>query len=318
VFSEVKILFCTAGFSQAVNALRKYLPEGFEVVFRDENIPLTEQVRDFEILIPAMAKITREVMLAAPKLKLIQQFGVGLEGVDLEAARELGVYVANVPGGNAISVAEHAIFLMLALARKFNEATKRFQEEKIGEPAGHEIYGKTLGIIGLGRSGTELAKRAKALGMRVLAIKKKPNPELARKLGLDFLGGPGDLDFVLKNSDFVSIHVPLTDETRNLIGERELRLMKKTAYLINVARGPVVNREALYKALKEKWIAGAALDVFWEEPPNPNDPLFKLDNIIVTPHVAGVTYEAYNRIAKEVAENILRVSKGLPPKYRVI
>jgi len=294
------------------------LPEGFEVVFRDENIPLTEQVRDFEILIPAMAKITREVMLAAPKLKLIQQFGVGLEGVDLEAARELGVYVANVPGGNAISVAEHAIFLMLALARKFNEATKRFQEEKIGEPAGHEIYGKTLGIIGLGRSGTELAKRAKALGMRVLAIKKKPNPELARKLGLDFLGGPGDLDFVLKNSDFVSIHVPLTDETRNLIGERELRLMKKTAYLINVARGPVVNREALYKALKEKWIAGAALDVFWEEPPNPNDPLFKLDNIIVTPHVAGVTYEAYNRIAKEVAENILRVSKGLPPKYRVI
>mgnify|MGYP005635153865 FL=1 len=294
------------------------MPEGFEVVFRDENIPLTEQVRDFEILIPAMAKITREVMLAAPKLKLIQQFGVGLEGVDLEAARELGVYVANVPGGNAISVAEHAIFLMLALARKFNEATKRFQEEKIGEPAGHEIYGKTLGIIGLGRSGTELAKRAKALGMRVLAIKKKPNPELARKLGLDFLGGPGDLDFVLKNSDFVSIHVPLTDETRNLIGERELRLMKKTAYLINVARGPVVNREALYKALKEKWIAGAALDVFWEEPPNPNDPLFKLDNIIVTPHVAGVTYEAYNRIAKEVAENILRVSKGLPPKYRVI
>ena len=314
----MKILFCTAGFSQAVNALRKYLPEGFEVIVRDENIPLTEQIRDFEVLIPAMAKITREVMLAAPKLKLIQQFGVGLEGVDLEAARELGVYVANVPGANAISVAEHAIFFMLALARKFNEATKRFQEEKIGEPAGHEIYGKTLGIIGLGRSGTELAKRAKALGMRVLAIKKKPNPELARKLGLDFLGGPGDLDFVLKNSDFVSIHVPLTDETRNLIGERELRLMKKTAYLINVARGPVVNREALYKALKEKWIAGAALDVFWEEPPNPNDPLFKLDNIIVTPHVAGVTYEAYNRIAKEVAENILRVSKGLPPKYRVI
>ena len=294
------------------------MPEGFEVVFRDENIPLTEQVRDFEILIPAMAKITREVMLAAPKLKLIQQFGVGLEGVDLEAARELGVYVANVPGGNAISVAEHAIFLMLALARKFNEATKRFQEGKIGEPAGHEIYGKTLGIIGLGKSGTELAKRAKALGMRVLAIKKKPNPEVARKLGLDFLGGPRDLDFVLKNSDFVSIHVPLTDETRNLIGERELRLMKKTAYLINVARGPVVNREALYKALKEKWIAGAALDVFWEEPPNPDDPLFKLDNIIVTPHVAGVTHEAYDRIAKEVAENIVRVSKELPPKHRVV
>jgi len=314
----VKILFCTAGFSQAVNALRKYLPEGFEVIVRDENIPLTEQIRDFEVLIPAMAKITREVMLAAPKLKLIQQFGVGLEGVDLEAARELGVYVANVPGANAISVAEHAIFFMLALARKFNEATKRFQEGKIGEPAGHEIYGKTLGIIGLGKSGTELAKRAKALGMRVLAIKKKPNPEVARKLGLDFLGGPGDLDFVLKNSDFVSIHVPLTDETRNLIGERELRLMKKTAYLINVARGPVVNREALYKALKEKWIAGAALDVFWEEPPNPDDPLFKLDNIIVTPHVAGVTHEAYDRIAKEVAENIVRVSKELPPKHRVV
>ena len=314
----MKILFCTAGFSQAVNALRKYLPEGFEVIVRDENIPLTEQIRDFEVLIPAMAKITREVMLAAPKLKLIQQFGVGLEGVDLEAARELGVYVANVPGANAISVAEHAIFFMLALARKFNEATKRFQEGKIGEPAGHEIYGKTLGIIGLGKSGTELAKRAKALGMRVLAIKKKPNPEVARKLGLDFLGGPGDLDFVLKNSDFVSIHVPLTDETRNLIGERELRLMKKTAYLINVARGPVVNREALYKALKEKWIAGAALDVFWEEPPNPDDPLFKLDNIIVTPHVAGVTHEAYDRIAKEVAENIVRVSKELPPKHRVV
>jgi len=314
----VKILFCTAGFSQAINALRKYLPKGFEVVARNENIPFTEQVRDFEVLIPAMAKITREVMLAAPKLKLIQQCGVGLEGVDIEAARELGIYVANVPGANAISVAEHVIFLMLALARKFNEASKSFREGKIGEPAGHEIYGKTLGIIGLGRSGTELAKRAKALGMRVLAIKKNPNSELARKLELDFLGGPGDLDFVLENSDFISIHVPLTSETRNLIGEREFKLMKKTAYLINIARGPIVNREALYKALKERWIAGAALDVFWEEPPNPDDPLFKLDNIIVTPHVAGVTHEAYDRIAKEVAENIVRVSKGLSPKHRVV
>ena len=314
----MKILFCTVGFSQAVNALRKYLPEGFEVIVRNENIPFTEQVRDFEVLIPAMTKITREVMLAASKLKLIQQFGVGLEGVDIEAARELEIYVANVPGANAISVAEHVIFLMLALARKFNEASKRLREGKIGEPAGNEIFGKTLGIIGLGRSGTELAKKAKALGMRVLAIKKNPNPELARELGLEFLGGPGDLDFVLKNSDFVSIHVPLTNETRNLIGERELKLMKKTAYLINVARGPIVNRKALYRALKEGWIAGAALDVFWEEPPNPNDPLFKLDNIIVTPHIAGVTHEAYDRIAKEVAENIIRVSKGLPPKHRVV
>jgi len=216
-----------------------------------------------------MTKITREVMLTASKLKLIQQFGVGLEGVDIEAARELEIYVANVPGANAISVAEHVIFLMLALARKFNEASKRLREGKIGEPARNEIFGKTLGIIGLGRSGTELAKKAKALGVRVLAIKKNPNLELVREPGLEFLGEPGDLDFVLKNSDFVSIHVPLTNETRNLIGEREPKLMKKTAYLINVARGSIVNRKALYRALKEGWIAGAALDVFWEEPPKP-------------------------------------------------
>jgi len=314
----MKVLFCTAGFLQAIEALKKYLPKECELIVRDENVPLIKQVRDVEVLIPAMAKITREVMLAAPKLKLIQQFGVGLEGVDIEAAKELGIYVANVPGANAISVAEHAIFLMLALARKFNYALKSFQEGKIGEPAGYELYGKTLGIIGLGRTGTELAKRAKALGMRVVAIKKNPDPKLAKRLGLDFLGGPKDLDLVLRRADFISIHVSLTSETRNLIGERELRLMKKIAFLINTARGPVVNREALYKALKERWIAGAALDVFWEEPPDPNDPLFNLDNIIVTPHIAGVTYEACERIAKEVAENIKRVLKGLPPKYCVV
>jgi D-3-phosphoglycerate dehydrogenase len=244
---DKNILFCTDGFPHATTILKRYLPNECRLQIIDGQKPLIDQVGEVEVLIPAMATITREIMEAAPKLKLIQQFGVGLEGVDIKAATELGIYVANVQGMNAISVAEHALFLMLALARKTPLASKAFQDRRIGEPVGLELYGKTLGIIGLGRSGTELAKMAKGLGMRVVAIKRVPDPELAGQLGLDFLGGPEDLDTILQKADFVSIHAPLTNETRKLIGAKELKRMKRNAYLINTARGPIVDKKALLR-----------------------------------------------------------------------
>ena len=310
---RLRILLCSLGFPYAVEALKANLSTEHDMRTLQKPVPITEQVKDVEVIIPAMTEIDRSVIEAAPRLKLIQQFGVGVENVDIECATQHGVYVANVPAENAVSVAEHALFLMLALAKNYKASTRIFREGKIGQPPSHEIFGKTLAIVGLGASGRELAKRAMALGMRVLAIKKKPNPRIVEELGLEFLGGPGDLDLILRKADYVSIHVPLTPETVGMIGPKQLEKMKRAAYIINVARGPIINEEALYEALKVGRIAGAGLDVFWREPPDPDNPLFRLENVITTPHIAGVSFEAYDRVAKVVAKNIESLARGEQP-----
>jgi D-3-phosphoglycerate dehydrogenase len=255
------------------------------------------------------------VIDAAPRLKLIQQWGVGLEGIDVNYATRRGVYVANVVSKNAVSVAEHAFFLMLALAKNYRKAAKVFEEGRIGDPPSHEIDGKTLGILGLGASGVELAKRAKYFGMRVIAmdVRKSDLEKIAREAGISFLGGREDLDIILKEADYLSVHTPLTPETRGMIGLREFEKMKRTAFIVNTARGPIIDEEALYHALKAGKIRGAGLDVYGQEPPDPGKPLFQLDNLIVTPHIAGVSYEAYERVGRVVAENVERVARGELP-----
>ncbi len=306
------ILFCGSGWKTAADRVKKRVKE-FEFRMQDMSRPLIEQIADVDVIIPTMEKITREIIEAARELKLIQQFGVGLEGVNKEAAAECGVYVANCAGTNDVTVAESVIFLMLALSRRLKEIQSSFQRKILGHPIGTELMGKTLGIVGFGSSGRELAKRAYGMGMRILATKRTPEEGLISKYNLEFLGRPQDLNILLKEVDYLSLHTPLTDETRNLISEPELKQMKATAFLINASRGPIIDKTALFKAIEQKWIAGVALDVFWDEPANPDDPLFQFDNVITTPHIAGSSQESQDRMEEIVVGNIFRIAEGKKP-----
>jgi D-3-phosphoglycerate dehydrogenase len=178
---------------------------------------------------------------------------------------------------------------------------------------GTDLEGKVLGLIGMGNIGSAVAIRAKAFGMKVIAYDPYLEKDRAKLLDVELV----DLDTLLKNSDFVSIHAPLTPETRGMIGEQELKKMKRTAYLINTSRGPIVKESALYEALKNRWIAGAALDVYEKEPPDRDNPLFKLDNVVLTPHIAWYTEEALKRLKRSVAEEAIRILNGMPPKNLV-
>jgi phosphoglycerate dehydrogenase-like enzyme len=250
-----------------------------------------------------MATIDAAVIAAAARLRVIVQFGAGLDNVDRAAAEARGIAVRNVPGANAQAVAELAIFLMLALARRLPLHRASFEKRVVGDPPGTELAGKTLGIVGLGASGRALAHVARGFSMRVLAIRRQVLADKGMRpvRDVDWLGGPADLDRLLSESDFVSLHVPSTPETRGLIDARRLAAMKPTAFLVNVGRGDLVDREALLAALREGHLAGAGLDVYAQEPPDPADPLFQLPNVVATPHIGGVTLEALSRIADTVA-----------------
>lgn len=296
------VVFCSSGFPRARALLRERLAgTAIRIVEIDPQRPLVDQVRTAVALIPSMARIDGAVMDAAPSLELIVQFGAGLDGVDLEAARRRGIEVRNVPGENAQALAELAVFLMLALARRLPLHRRSFDARVVGDPPGSELAGKTLGIVGLGASGRALARLGRGLGMEVIAVRKRPAPDPDAA----WVGGPDDLPQLLARADFVSLHVPTTPETRSLIGREQLALMKPTAYLVNGGRGDLVERAALIEALRERRIAGAGLDVYWEEPPDPADPLLAMDNVVATPHVGGVTAEALARIADRVAAILL-------------
>jgi phosphoglycerate dehydrogenase-like enzyme len=262
----------------------------------DPDRPLEAQVADAVALIPSMARISASVIAAAPRLKAIVQFGAGLDGVDRVAAEARGVAVRNVPGANAQSVAELGVFLMLALARRqpLHAATRAAR--LVGDPPGSELAGRTLGIVGLGATGRAQARVAKAFGMDVIATRRAPSPEP----DVSWVGGPQDLDTLLARADFVSLHVPSSPETRGLIDADRLARMKPTAFLVNLGRGELVDKAALLDALKSKRIAGAGLDVYWEEPPDPDDELFRLDTVVATPHIGGTTFESMARIADRV------------------
>jgi phosphoglycerate dehydrogenase-like enzyme len=246
-----------------------------------------------------MARITAAVIAAAPRLKLIVQFGAGLEGVDRAAAEARGIPVRNVAGANAQAVAELALFLMLGLARRLPEHRRSFQNRVVGDPVGSELLGKTVGIVGLGATGRCLARMAKGIGMRVIGLRR--NAEQGRDPDAEWVGGKSDLDRLLAESDYVSLHLPTTPETRGLIDSQRLGKMKASACLVNVGRGDLVDKNALVEALGEHRIRGAGLDVYWEEPPDPNDPLLAMDNVVATPHVGGVSEEAMARLADRVA-----------------
>jgi len=260
-------------------------------------------------------KIDVEVFDAAPNLKIVAQMAVGFDNVDIEEATKRGIYVTNTPGVLTETTADFAWALLMAVARRVVEADKyvRSGNWKAGwHPMmiqGRDIYGATLGIVGLGRIGCAIAKRAKGFDMKVLYHDVVRRPDFEKEYNIQFT----DVDVLFQKADFITINVPLTKETHHLVDEKKLKMMKKTAYLINNARGPIVDEKGLYKALKEGWIAGAALDVFEQEPTPVNNPLLKLDNVVVAPHISSASYETRSKMAEMVAENLIGFFEGKTP-----
>ena len=270
-----------------------------------------------EALCVRLTKIPRSLIEAAPDLKIISRHGVGCDNIDVEAATEHGVVVATVGLANAPSVVEHTLSLMLALAKRLFDVDRDVRGgdymRKLKLEA-QDIGGRTVLIIGLGRIGSRLAKTLNALGMRCLGVDPAYTPAQIEAMGCEPVA---DFRSALPRADFVTVHTPLQDDTRNLIGARELAAMKPTAYLINCARGGIVDEKALVEALDAKRIMGAALDVQVDEPPKPNDPLLKCNRLILTPHSATSTIETHVRSAKTVAQNVLDLFDGRLPEAHV-
>jgi D-3-phosphoglycerate dehydrogenase len=254
---------------------------------------------------------TRQVFAAAPQLRGGVKWGVGVESIDIPAATAVGVIIANSPG-NSIAVAEASFLLLLAVSKNFLVMTDSIRHGVWQPPfnvRGHEIYGKTLAIIGLGRIGRHLACLAQAAGMSVVAYDPYVDVEKAATLGIEMLALPE----LLKRADVVSINAILTEETYHLIGEEELALMKPTAWLINTARGPIVDEAALIRALQTGSIAGAGLDVFDQEPIAPNNPLLSMSNVICTPHALSRAWESSERTISMIQDAILSILEGRLP-----
>jgi phosphoglycerate dehydrogenase-like enzyme len=259
----------------------------------------------YDGIIVAPIPLDHEVLQYASNLKVISRRGVGYDTVDIPAATKQGIYVSVTPVLSG-TVADLAFALLLATARRVPQAHQLIF-------VGTDVFGKTLGIIGLGRIGSEMAKRARGFEMPLLYYDLIRNRTREEEYQIQFQ----PLHRVLAEADFISIHVPLTPKTRGLIGGPELKMMKRTAIIINTARGSIIDEESLYTALHEKWIAGAGLDVFEEEPIHPNNPLRALDNVVLTPHLAGATSECRRRTASIAVENVIQVLQGKRPRYAI-
>ncbi len=276
---------------------------------------LVEIVPNYDaLMVRSQTKVTRAILEAATKLQIVGRAGVGVDNIDVAAATELGVIVVNSPAGNTVAVAELALGMMISLVRKLNPAHNsvtagQWQRSKF---LGTELYGKTLGIVGVGRIGVEVARRAAAFGMTILGFDPFLTTARAAQLGIEALS----VEEVLKRSDFVTLHTPLTKETRHLINAQSLATMKPGAIILNCARGGIIDEAALYEALKAGKLGGAGLDVYEIEPPKDN-PLCTLDNVLLTPHLGASTEEAQVEVALDVARQIVDVLGGNSPSSAV-
>jgi len=289
----------------------RYQPPPYEV--------LLEKAGEVDALVSLLSdKIDCNLLQQAKKLRIIAQYAVGYDNIDVECATRLGIYVTNTPGVLTEATAELTWALILAVARRIVEADTfvRWGEWWRTRTGWHphmvlgvELKGKTLGIIGFGRIGSRVAEIGKAFGMKIVYYDHTRNEALEKQLGAEYR----DLDTLLREADIVSIHVPLTKETYHMIDEERLRKMKRTAILINTARGAVVDTNALVKALSEGWIAGAGLDVFEQEPLPPSHPLTAFKNVVLVPHIGSATYESRHAMAELVAENLIAFYEGREP-----
>lgn len=261
------------------------------------------------IVIRSATTVDADVIAAATRLKVIARAGIGLDNVDIDAATARGVLVCNAPQSNVVSAAEHAMALLLALARRIPEADRSLRDGqwRRSQLSGVELHGKTLGVLGLGRIGTLVAQRANAFGMKLIAYDPYVTAERAARLGVDLLPTVAE---VCAAADVVTVHLPKTSDTAGIIGADELRAMKPTALLVNAARGGLVDEDALATALRERWIRGAALDVFATEPPPPDHPLLTHDHLVATPHLGASTEEAQDKAGAMVAEAVVLALRG--------
>ncbi len=304
----------------------KLLQDNFDVDLWTDYAPpskeiIKEHIKDADAILTMLSdKIDAEIINSAPRLKIIAQLAVGFDNIDLKAASARGIYVTNTPDVLTDASADFSFAQMLAISRRVVEADRYVREGKWkvawhpGMMLGGSLRGATLGIVGAGRIGQAMARRGRGFDMKILYFSRSAKPEFEKEMGAKRV----DLDTLLKESDYVSLHVPLTDKTRGMINADRLALMKKTAYLISNARGPVIDEKALYNALKTHSIAGAALDVFNVEPTPADNPLLGLDNIVVAPHISSGSTETRAKMSVMTASDIVKALTGQRPENIVV
>lgn len=315
-----KIIYFDKVFAEFKNILMSHKPDNFDLLFWQEMSKEEQEVvlPNAEYLLVATEKVGEDIFSKASTARFLQKTGIGVDNIDVSSASAYGLPVSNTPGANAIGVAELTILLILSLYRKLPTLNR---ETKNGKwlmwefrPSSYEMEGKTHGFIGFGNIGREAARRSKAFGTSIIYYDKfRAAPEHEDALQAEFLS----LEEVLAQSDIISLHIPLLEETKGLIGERELNMMKENAVLINVSRGGIVKEEALYNALKDGTIAGAGIDVWEKEPVDPGNPLLTLENVIASPHIGAGTRDTLDRVLRMAFDNIKNVEEGMSPDYVV-
>ena len=314
----MRILFCGETFPAASGMLRQRLEAGgADEIVVSPSAAIQAALDGVEMVVPLMSRIDAALMDAG-RFRLIQQWGTGLDGVDLEAARSRGIWVANVPasGGNADSVAEHTILLILASLRHVPTARANLQRGVLGAPLGTMLAGRTVTLYGLGAIAKALVRKLRAFDARLVGITRDPAAPKVREMGLDAVYSTADRAKGLAQTDILVVCLSLSEETRGAIDGDALAALPPGAFLINPARGALVNYDALYAAVAGGRLGGVGLDVYWEEPIAPDDPLLRFPNVIATPHIAGVTDRSYEEIADAVVENVERLRRGEPPLNR--
>ncbi len=309
----MKILVAEPLGEEGIDILRSHAQVDIKTGLKPDE--LISVIGDYEaVIVRSQTQVSAEVIEAGNKLQVIGRAGVGVDNIDVEEATRRGIAVVNAPTGNTTSAAEHTVALMLALARHIPQANAVLKSGiwQRSNFVGTEVRNKTLGIIGLGNVGSEVARRARGLEMKVITYDPFISVDLAHNLQVELV----PLRQLLKESDFITLHIPLTESTKGLIGAKELALVKPTVRIINTARGDLIDEKALVKAVRDKRVAGAAFDVFATEPLTESI-LFEEDNIIVTPHLGASTAEAQAMVAKDVAEQVIAVLKGQPARYAV-
>lgn len=309
-----KVLVASRSYSKYSEKTKKYLQDNnCQLVYNEIDRPYKEEdllkvIEDYDAIVVGVDEVTEKVITKGNKLKVIAKNGVGVDNIDLQAASEKGIYVFNAPGTNSPSVADLAVALMLSLGRKIPLVNNMTKAGAWKRKIGFELWEKTVGIIGTGDIGQGVAKRLTGFNCELLAYDLDEDESFASKYGVSYQ----ELDEVLAKSDYLSLHLPLNDRTEGLIDSDKLKLIPETSYLINTARGGIVDEEDLYQALKDNEIAGAACDVFAEEPPGENK-LFKLDNFIATSHIGAFTYGTNERTGMMVAKNMIKALQGKRP-----